>query len=53
MPGLVLNESVTPIIKKITKEPPIYIDPQDLGGSSAAGKKFTMGVRLRSSDVSI
>lgn len=53
VPGLVLNDSVTPIIRTKVKEPPVMINPEDLGGSTAAGKTFTMGVRLKSPNVSM
>lgn len=53
VPGDDINDAVKPIIKTVTKEPPIFITPQDLGGSSATYKTFTMGVRLRSQQVSI
>lgn len=52
VPGLVLNDSVIPIIKTYAKEPPILINPSDLGGINAAGKTFTMGIRLKSPKVS-
>lgn len=51
VPGLVLNDSITPIIKTIAKEPPLFINPPDLGGANAAGKTFTMGIRARSAKV--
>lgn len=47
VPGLVLNDSIKPIVQKIAKEPPIMINPDQLGGSEAAGKTFTMGIRLK------
>lgn len=53
VPGLVLNDSITPVIRTKVKEPPVMINPDDLGGSTAAGKTFTMGVRLKSAKVSI
>lgn len=49
--GQILNDSIAPIIKRPVKEPPALINPDDLGGSNAAGKIFTMGVRLKSKDV--
>lgn len=52
VPGLVLNDSVIPIIKTYANEPPILINPSDLGGINAAGKTFTMGMRLKSPKVS-
>lgn len=51
--GLVLNDSVTPIIRRTAKEPPITLSPDELGGKAAARKIFTMGVRLKSPEVSI
>lgn len=51
VPGLDLNDSVVPVIKTRVKEPPALINPVDLGGSTAAGKTFTMGVRLRTQQV--
>lgn len=50
--GLVLNDSVTPIIRRTAKEPPISLNPEDLGGEAAARHVFTMGVRLKSKEVS-
>lgn len=52
MPGLVLNHSLTPTLKKMIKRPPMWIHPVELGGSEAAGKTFTIGVRLKTSEVS-
>lgn len=49
--GQVLNDTVTPVIRKRVKEPPVLINPEDLGGNVAAGKIFTMGIRLRSEKV--
>lgn len=52
VPGLVLNDSVAPVIKKRVKEAPVLINIQDLGGDVAAGKTFTMGIRMRTQKVS-
>lgn len=50
--GLVLNDTVTPIIRRTAKEPPITLSPDELGGKAAARQVFTMGVRLKSREVS-
>lgn len=50
VPGLVLNDSIKPIVQKIAKEPPIMINPDQLGGSLAAGKTFTMGIRSKTTN---
>lgn len=52
VPGLTLNQSVTPIIRLTAKEPPMFVNPEDLGGVSSAGLVYTMGVRLKSPEVS-
>lgn len=51
--GVELKDSSTPIIRRTAKEPPITLNPDELGGEPAAGKKFTMGVRLKSPEVSV
>lgn len=51
--GIHLNESSTPLIKQTYSRPPVSISLDDLGGENAAGKIFTMTVRLRSPHVSI
>lgn len=51
MPGLELNHSMMPTVKKTVKRPPMWIHPEDLGGKDAAGQTFTIGVRLKTSDV--
>lgn len=51
--GLVLNDSVTPLIRRTAKVPPMTLSPDELGGEAAAQHKFTMGVRLKSPDVSM
>lgn len=51
--GLVLNDSVTPIIRRTAKEPPLTLSPDELGGKAANRHVFTMGVRLKSPEVSI
>lgn len=50
VPGLVLNDSVKPIVQKIAKEPPFMIDLDQLGGRLAAGKTFTMGIRSKTAN---
>lgn len=52
VPGLVLNHSMSPTVKKVIKRPPMWIYPDELGGSDAAGKTFTIGVRLKTAEVS-
>lgn len=47
VPGLVLNDSIKPIVNKNAKESPIRIKLDELGGRSAAGKTFTMGIRVK------
>lgn len=50
--GLVLNDSITPMIRRTAKEPPITLNPDELGGEAAARHVFTMGMRLKSPEVS-
>lgn len=49
--GKFLNDTTTPIVRVTAKSPPILINPEDLGGSTAAGKLFTVGIRLKSTKV--
>lgn len=51
-PGVNLNDTVNPVVRVTAKAPPIFINPQDLGGSTAAGQIFTVGIRLKSVKVS-
>lgn len=44
--GLVLNGTVPTIINKRVKVPPIFINPEELGGELSAGRTFTLGVRI-------
>jgi hypothetical protein len=46
-PGLKTNETTEPFMKLESKSPPISINPNDLGGLVSAGKVFTIGVRLK------
>lgn len=46
--GLKINDTIPSILRMRAKQPPIYINPIDLGGSHAAGRIFTLGVRVRS-----
>jgi len=50
VPGKVLNDSISPIVKKKAVKPPALINPPDLGGNTAAGKMFTIGIRLKTAD---
>lgn len=50
VPGLILNDSIKPIVRKIAKEPPLLINPDQLGGQLAAGKTFTMGIRSKTAN---
>lgn len=45
--GLILNNTVTPILKLQAKVPPLFVSPDDLGGEITAGQIFTLGVRVR------
>lgn len=51
VPGLDMNHSMVPTLKKVIKKPPTWIHPTELGGEDAAGKTFTISVRLKTSDV--
>lgn len=53
MPGMGMNESITPILVIEAKIPPIFVNPSDLGGAESAGKVFTMGVRIKTENVCI
>lgn len=53
IPGVKIDQTVEPLLKIPAKKSPISVNPNDLGGSIAAGKVFTMGVRAKSSEVSI
>lgn len=53
LPGMELNESLTPIVTIDTKAPPVLLNPDMLGGASAAGKIFTAGVRVKTAAVRI
>lgn len=50
--GLFLNDTSPPVIRRTAKEPPILVNPEDLGGENSAGQVYTMGVRLKSKQVS-
>lgn len=49
--GMDMNDSVTPLLTIDAQDPPIFVNPIDLGGADAAGKIFTMGVRIKSDQV--
>lgn len=46
-----MNDSITPLLTREAKVPPIFLNPSDLGGTDTAGKIFTMGIRLKTDDV--
>lgn len=45
--GLVLNDTIQPIVQKKTKLPPIFVTPDDLGGKLSIGRIYTLGVRIK------
>lgn len=51
MAGMDMNDSMTPLLTRDSRDAPILLHPIDLGGADAAGKIFTMGVRLKSDQV--
>lgn len=52
VPGMEIN-STKPVLIIQAKSPPIFLNPDDLGGEEAALKVFTLGVRLKSEHVSV
>lgn len=51
VPGHEIN-GTKPLLTIEAKSSPIHVHPNDLGGSDAALKEFTFGVRLKSEYVS-
>lgn len=52
MPGLIPNFEEAPVAIVESKTPPILIHPMHLGGDKSAGKLFTVGVRIKTDQVS-
>lgn len=51
VPGLDIN-GTKPLLTIESNSPPIHVNPIDFGGAKAALKVFTLGVRLKSENVS-
>lgn len=49
--GVEMNQNLTPVIVMEAKQPPLFLNPSDLGGSETSGHVYTMGVRLKSEKV--
>lgn len=51
--GINKNKSEIPFVMMEAKLPPILLNPDQLGGREAAGHVFTMGVRVKTSQVCV
>jgi hypothetical protein len=53
LPGHAANNKNAPLVIIDGTTPPILVNPDRLGGADAVGKVFTIGVRLKTLQVSV